>query len=193
MAAMRRFWSSALLTVLAMLFASGTAAFAAPTPVAPAEAHQFDFWIGEWTVTNPAGKHTGDSKIERIANGFGILENWTGAGGYSGKSLNAWNAEKKQWQQFWVGSDGGVLELSGGLDAQGRMVLSGAHATVGGVVTERITWTPNADGSVEQLWEQSSDGGKSWRAVFDGHYAEKPADHPLGGGTGRLRRFYSLQ
>lgn len=34
--------------------------------------------------------------------------------------------------------------------------------------TERITWTPNADGTVRQHWEQSTDGGKTWTTAFDG-------------------------
>ena len=192
MAAMRRHMRRVLVATLAWSCASMPVALAEP-PNPPAESHQFDFWIGEWTVTTPAGKHAGDSKVERIAGGFGILENWSGAGGSSGKSLNAWNAGRKQWQQFWVGSEGGVLELAGGLDAQGRMILSGEHVTTDGSLLERITWTPASDGSVEQLWEQSADGGKSWRVVFDGHYVKKPAEHSVGGGGGRIRRFYSLQ
>jgi hypothetical protein len=86
--------------------------------------------------------------------------------------LNAWNAARKQWQQYWVGSDGGVLELSGGL-VDGRMVLSAEHEVRGKQLTERITWTPNADGTVRQHWEQSVDGGKTWTTSFDGLYRKK--------------------
>lgn len=137
-----------------------------PTPPSPPpESHQFDFWIGEWEVTNPAGKAAGVNRIEAMANGRGLLENWTGAGGYTGKSLNAWNAKLGRWQQFWVGSDGTVLELRGGLDAKGNMVLADA--------SNRITWTPNADGTVRQLWESTRDGGKTWTVSFDGQYRKK--------------------
>jgi hypothetical protein len=143
-----------------------------PAPPLPPEAHQFDFWVGNWEVTNPAGKTAGRSKIELIAGGAGVLENWSGAGGYTGRSLNAWNAAKKQWQQYWVGSDGGVLELTGGM-VEGRMVLSAEHEVRGQRRTERITWTPNADGTVRQHWEQSTDGGKAWTTAFDGLYRRK--------------------
>lgn len=138
----------------------------------PPESRQFDFWLGEWDVTNPAGKAAGRSRIEAIAGGAGLLETWTGATGYSGRSLNAWNAARKQWQQFWVGSDGGVLELNGGL-VDGRMVLTGEHNVRGRHLIERITWTPNADGSVRQHWEQSADAGKTWTTAFDGLYRKK--------------------
>jgi hypothetical protein len=57
----------------------------APPPLPP-EARQFDFWVGDWEVTNPAGKAAGRSRIESIATGAGILENWTGAGATPGRA-----------------------------------------------------------------------------------------------------------
>lgn len=143
-----------------------------PPPALPPESRQFDFWLGEWDVTNPAGKLAGTNKIESIAARAGLLENWTGATGFTGRSLNAWNAAKKQWQQYWVGSGGGVLELSGGL-VNGRMVLTGDHEVNGARRLERITWTPNPDGTVRQHWEQSTDGGKTWTTAFDGLYRRR--------------------
>jgi hypothetical protein len=119
-----------------------------PPPPPPIN-HDFDFWLGEWNVTTPDGT----SRIESIVGGYGLLENWTGdpaAGGGDGKSLNCYNAAKQQWQQFWVGRGGGVLELAGGL-VDGNMVLSGSHVIRGQALIERITWTPHADGTVRQF------------------------------------------
>ena len=147
----------------------------APPPRPAPVSHDFDFWLGEWNVTTPDGKPAGTSRIESVANGRGLLEHWTGdaaAGGGNGKSLNAFNGAKRQWQQFWIGSGGGVLELAGGL-VDGKMVLSGAHVVRGQTLVERITWTPNADGTVRQFWDQSKDGGVTWTAVFDGLYRKK--------------------
>jgi hypothetical protein len=142
-------------------------------PAPPPEARQFDFWVGEWEVFNPAGKQAGESLVEPIAGGWGLLENWTGAGGYTGKSLNTWLPHLKQWQQFWVGA-GGALELRGGLNEQGEMVLAGRSTDTNGRETrERITWTPGADGTVRQHWQQSSDGGATWTSVFDGLYRRR--------------------
>jgi hypothetical protein len=156
-----------------LLFLLTMTALAQPKPPAlPPEARQFDFWIGDWEVTTPDGKPAGTNKIEPIAGSAGLLENWTGAGGFTGKSLNAYNASKKQWQQFWVGSGGGVLELSGGI-VNGDMVLVGEHDVRGAHLTEKITWTPHSDGSVRQHWEQSPDGGKTWTTAFDGLYRKK--------------------
>lgn len=142
-------------------------------PATPPEARQFDFWVGDWEVTTPDGQKAGENCIEKIAGERGLLENWSDAMGGSGKSLNAYNVAKKQWQQFWVGN-GGILELAGGLNEHGEMVLSGETVRPNGRhTTQRITWSPNPDGSVRQHWEQSTDGGLTWATVFDGLYRRK--------------------
>lgn len=145
-----------------------------PPPVAPPESAQFDFWVGEWEVTGKGGKVVGRSRIEKIASGWGLLENWESPR-FPGKSINAWNPAKKCWQQFWVGSGGAILELTGGLDAHGSMVIRGENpAPNGDTLLNRITYTPNADGTVRQHWEISSDGGATWSTSFDGLYRRAP-------------------
>lgn len=162
-----------LLAAAAVSTAAAQAPAPAPKgPLPPPEAKHFDFWIGEWEVTTPDGKAAGTNRIERISRDRGLLENWTGASGGAGKSLNAYNPTKRQWQQFWIGADGMVLELAGNLDANGAMVMTGeSSAPHPGL--NRVTWTPNADGTVRQHWEVSADGGKTWKTVFDGRYSRK--------------------
>jgi hypothetical protein len=61
------------------------------------------------------------------------------------------------------------LLLEGGI-REGRMVLEGQTTGADRKVTRhRITWTPNADGSVRQLWE-STDPDGAWAVAFDGTY-----------------------
>jgi hypothetical protein len=38
---------------------------------------------------------------------------------------------------------------------------------------QRITWTPLGGGRVRQLWESSTDGGKTWSVAFDGLYVRE--------------------
>lgn len=171
---LQRVW---LFYAVSLLFGVGlkdAAANPAPAAPIPDECHQFDFWLGEWDVTSPDGQHQGTNKIESVAGSRALSEQWAGnpaAGNGSGRSLTAWNSEKKAWQQFWIGSDGGVLELAGGLRG-GSMILSGEHQSGENHLLERITWTPQSDGSVRQLWEQSSDAGTKWTIVFDGRYTK---------------------
>src|SRR5882672_7825099 len=65
------------------------------------QARQFDFWIGRWAVTEK-GKPAGTNSIERILDGCALLENWTGAQGGSGKSLNFFDRADGKWHQTWV-------------------------------------------------------------------------------------------
>ena len=59
--------------------------------------------------------------------------------------------------------------FAGGLDSQGRMVLSDATDS-GSAPIQRITWTPLPNGRVRQLWETSTDHGVTWTTAFDGLY-----------------------
>jgi hypothetical protein len=141
---------------------------AAPKPCASLEHRQFDFWIGEWEVTRPDGKVAGHNRITPILGGCALKEEWTGALGNQGTSLNAWDEEARRWRQTWVDQSGTVLLLSGGVEG-GRMILQSAD----GPSRQRITWTPLPDGRVRQLWDSSSDGGKTWKVAFDGTYSKK--------------------
>ena len=53
------------------------------------------------------------------------------------------------------------------------MVLASApRKTDSGVDVQRITWSKNADATVRQVWESSTDGGKTWTVAFDGKYVK---------------------
>ena len=164
---------SAVATLVVLLAVAGAARAQTPPPPSPpacqsAEHRQFDFWLGEWEVFLPGGKKAGDSRIESIAAGCALLENWSGNGGFSGKSLNSYDSEDKRWHQSWVDSSGSRLELVGSY-ADKRMVLSSAP----GSTVQRIAWSVNDDGSVRQLWESSADEGKTWTVEFDGRYVRR--------------------
>ena len=66
-----------------------------------------------------------------------------------------------------------ALRLEGGF-ADGRMVLQGETLdSTGSAVLNRITWQETGPGAVRQLWEVSSDGGKTWGVAFDGRYRKR--------------------
>ena len=143
-----------------------------PQDCSAAEYRQFDFWIGEWAVTN-AGTPAGTNRIEAAMKGCAIVEQWTSARGGRGTSLNFYDRATKQWSQAWIDESGNALHLRGGL-VDGRMVLSSAPRETGkGLDVQRITWSKNADGTVRQLWESSLDGGRTWSVAFDGSYSPR--------------------
>lgn len=133
---------------------------------------QFDFWSGDWEVRNPAGQLVGSNRIEIILGGCALTETWTSAGPHRGVSINFYDESTTRWHQTWIGNDGQALYLDGSWQ-NGQMVLRGAGVARDGTKRiERITWTPNADGSVRQHWEISTDGAE-WRTVFDGKYVRR--------------------
>jgi len=176
-------WVMKFLLCLVLLMPLGAAAqeiasdsAALVKPCSSSEYRQFDFWIGDWNVTS-GGEPAGTNSIHRIHNGCALQENWQGAGegGISGTSFNLYDQATGRWHQTWVDDSGTLLLLDGGLQ-NGVMVLSGQRPARdgSGMVLHRISWTPNDDGSVRQLWEASKDEGGKWAVLFDGLYNKTP-------------------
>lgn len=161
------------LMILLSLGISATASAQTPPSACESEQHQqFDFWIGEWDVDGGQDGKTpvGKSTITKVSKGCALHENWRSAQGGNGQSLNAYDSTNGQWNQFWIGADGVILRLSGGLK-DGAMVMDGSlPMPVGETQLQRITWTPLPDGRVSQRWDTSDDAGKSWQISFLGFY-----------------------
>lgn len=136
------------------------------------EARRFDFWIGEWNVS-PANAPTaaaGKSVIQRVSGGCALLENWTASNGSEGKSLNAFNGAIKQWQQYWIGQQGGVVEFRESHWDGPTLV----YLARGGFPWQRLSFTPLDASTVRQFGETSADSGKTWTFGYDLHYHRKP-------------------
>jgi hypothetical protein len=143
------------------------------SPCSNSKSHEFDFWIGNWTVYQSGSeKVVGYNNIVPVAGGCGIQENWKSADGSNiGTSLNKYTFRKGKWQQFWIDNSGLTLELEGNY-ADGKMIMTGSilpNDKSQGFIN-KITWFNNADGTVRQFWEQSQDEGKTWTVAFDGLY-----------------------
>ena len=154
-----------LLLAACLLPALGRAA--CPGPVF----RQFDFWIGDWNVSDAGGKLIGRDRVERRYGGCALEEHWTSVDGGTGASLSIYDLSRKLWHQTWVDSTGTLVVLEGGFK-DGRMEMTGVMTGADGKrVQDRMTWTPR-DGKVRQHWETSSDGGKTWETVFDAVYTK---------------------
>ena len=156
-----------LMLLTASQASTSAPAAAAPPPSAAAacsapEYRQFDFWVGRWDVYGPKGKQAATSLIEKLYNGCGIRENWMPLGQPGGGSLNIYVADQKHWEQFWIDAAGSRALFTGGWNGK-AMVIQGKW---GGPLV-RISYSKNADGSVRQFGEQSTDDGKSWTVSFD--------------------------
>lgn len=132
----------------------------------------FDFWVGEWDVT-VSGQQAGTNRIELIEGNCVVFENWTGAGGGSGRSFNFYNNQTGKWNQVWVASNGSNLFFEGEF-REGNLYYTGTSLGANGAKTlHKLTFFNLEPGHVRQLWESSTDDGKTWSVVFDGDYRRK--------------------
>lgn len=132
---------------------------------------EFDFWIGNWNVTNPDGSQAGKNRVVKLQNNCLLQENWTSANGkVTGTSSNFFNHSTKQWEQLWVDNLGGSLHLKGQREGN-QMILKTDEETndKGEPFYHRVVWTLNDDGSVRQLWETITNN-KEVTLAFDGLY-----------------------
>jgi hypothetical protein len=144
------------------------------------EARQFDFWIGDWDVTPfqapvASAPQLGTNRIEMLLEHCMLLENWVGAGpgGGAGKSINFYDTNRRQWRQVWVADGGGSLDYAG-VFTNGAMRFEGWTLAPGGArILQKLTFFPIHRDTVRQLFETSSDSGRTWQAGFDGRYVRK--------------------
>jgi hypothetical protein len=167
---------TSFLAAIVALFSPAVLAAQQGTPPCAGEEHrQFDFWLGDWDVTVVGnGQVAGTNEISVMLGGCVLHESYSTPTGYVGNSFNAYDQTTGSWHQTWVDNAGTVLKLDGGI-VDGKMVLSGPGKDAqGNDIINQITWTPHADGAVQQTWLVSSDGGTSWTTSFDGMYRKKP-------------------
>ena len=162
-----------LLVLLSTLLFGTVSAQNTNCPCKSGEHQAFDFWIGQWEVYLPDGSLAGKNTIRKIENGCALREEWvsTATAGYTGTSYNFYNAIDKQWEQLWIDNQGAFLKLKGGIEGK-AIVLKGdpVIGVAGRMQINRITWTPNSDGTVRQLWEVTFDDENTWSVAFDGKY-----------------------
>lgn len=142
------------------------------------EAHQFDFWIGDWIVTpwgTPAsvpaiGKNSISAQLEHCM----LLEEWTAANGSAGKSVNFWDVNRKAWRQVWTAGDGQSLDYEGQFADNAMRFTGWTLNSTGARVLQKLTLFRISADTVRQLFEASDDGGATWRNTFDGRYVRAP-------------------
>jgi len=156
------------------LAAGAAAAQSSPKDCSAAAHRQLDFWIGDWVVTDRVtGQPAGTSLIERLYSGCVLRESYS-AGGFRGGSLNTYWRGDKKWHQTWMDSAGALRHFIGGLDGDGRMVMTAEQpnpAASKKIRLIRLSFTANLDGTVRQYSDYSDDHGASWHLRYDFLYS----------------------
>jgi hypothetical protein len=137
------------------------------------QAHQFDFWLGEWDLTWEGGR--GSNSISRILDGQVIQEQFTSFPTsaddepFAGLSLSVFVPELGKWRQTWVDSSGNYMDFVGSFE-HGRMTLSMERTVSGQPTTYRMVFYNLADRSLDWDWERSPDGSQTWHLLWRIHY-----------------------
>ena len=148
---------------------------AEPGPCTSEPYRQFDFWLGDFRVENPAGTVVGENEITLHLGGCMLMESWKGASGMHGMSFNFYDPSDQTWNQVFVDNKGNPANwppLKGKLEEDGSMVLWSPE----GESRTRWTWKKVGAGKVRQMAEQTTDGGKTWRVIWDSYYVLKESD-----------------
>ncbi len=160
-----------LLGTLLLLFFSYTLTAQTKCPCCEDSYKQFDFWEGNWSVLDTLGNKVGENKIFKTQGNCVLSENWEGAKGSTGTSINYYDRTDDTWNQLWVDNGGNTLKLKGGL-VGGKMILKSdlIKGQKIGWYYNQITWSPNKDKTVSQLWEVYSKENKLLNTLFLGIY-----------------------
>ena len=169
-----------IIVALSLALSQTTAAEAPAVPPSPprceGETYEaFDFWVGEWDVfPTGGGEKVADSRIEKVSAGCAIRETWMPLRGGGGTSVTAFDPATGGWHQLWVGAAPGRVFFDGGMVGE-AMVLTGywGRDQQGNRSLVRMTYTLEADGSVRQYGQTSSDHGQTWSDSFDLTYRAK--------------------
>lgn len=136
---------------------------------------QFDFWLGDWVVTDPTTGLTGTNSVRRILDDKVIEESFSfdqeDGTVFTGRSHTVY-VTGRGWCQTWVDSQGTYLDFTGGL-VEGTMVLERVSDTDPKVV-QQMRWYDVTPDSLTWDWLRSVDGGEfelAWRL----HYRRRPS------------------
>jgi len=109
---------------------TGLGVFRRATPQSPcagAPYRQFDFWLGQWAVENPAGAFKATSRILSDLDGCVVAEHYSPTGSPRGRSLNTYDSTTGRWHQTWVPAGGRPIRMDGALRPDGVMALTGTR------------------------------------------------------------------
>jgi len=145
----------------------------AQAPAAPCEgpeAHQLDFWLGEWQLAyREDGKPaTSRNRITKILDGCVILEEFDGAPGtpLQGRSVSMYDRASGRWKQTWVDNSGAYLDFTGGVE-DWRMVFAREAQRDGKRFRQRMVFEDVKRDSLRWLWQRSDDDGLTWKTLWE--------------------------
>jgi hypothetical protein len=170
-----------LLAILAVLEANVRASGKPPARIRPQSAagacsapeyHALDFTIGDWAVSDSQGNAIGTSEIRSDLGGCVVVENWVAPGGSpSGRNLDGYNQEDKRWRRYFADTRGHAHVFEGTSNGDSIQYEGTSKGPKGEAVLNRLTIRKDGPDKMTQIWQKSSDGGKTWEPAFQGVFS----------------------
>lgn len=146
---------------------------AAKYPCAADSSYQrLAFWVGDWDVVDSTGARYAAQRVHSAVDACAVTAEWTGLGGSRGLGVSAYDAKLGAWKQVYVTnqvpSPAGVFVRKSDASYKGPGVrfIPMIDPAPGELAVSRVTIMPFGDHGAMQLFEDSRDGGKTWRTVF---------------------------
>ena len=167
------FCRAALLCLVALFPAAGTA-LAQSVPCAQDPAfHQQDFALGDWDVF-AGGKKTAEVRLESALNGCAVHESWTALSGKgNGIGLFTFSRVLKAWTYAWASDTGSATlftgDAAGGVGGAERGMLYKTQRPTASGGTRLRQWTliEQPDHTIRELSVGSEDAGKTWTTEYE--------------------------
>jgi hypothetical protein len=161
------------LILLSLLFNVPVAAAAAPGATSCAEnsaARQLDFWLGDWSVDSGRGR----SAVRLALDKCELIESWSSnTSDHRGENTLAFDPDDNTWYGLFVDNRGRVHSFSGSAGAGAAELRGPARDENGAPVLKRVRVVRINDATVDQIWEKSTDQGKTWTLDFKMEYIRK--------------------
>jgi hypothetical protein len=155
---------------LPQAFAAASAGSCVKNP----ENRALDFWLGQWTIAAPGGSSSATSNVALELDQCLVVESWDGGRGHTGENLFAYSADDKSWHGMFADNEGRVHIFLDGKASPGLARFTGSSRGPNGEsMLNRVTIRRIGANHIEQGWEKSSDGGKTWNTAFRGEYTRK--------------------
>ncbi len=133
------------------------------------EAHQLDFWLGQWVVSSSGGGTGAHSDISATVEHCAIIEKWTDQFGGTGTSMNFFDPGSRLWRQIYVADGGTILDYAGTFH-DGAMWFDSVRPIIGNGPKTRLVFHRVGADTVRQVFESSTDDGRSWKSTWEGVY-----------------------
>jgi hypothetical protein len=136
------------------------------------EYHALDFTIGDWAVSDSQGNAIGTSEIRSDLGGCVVVENWVAPGGSPmGRNMDGYNQEDKRWRRYFADTRGHAHVFEGMSNGDSIQYEGTSKGPKSEAVLNRLTIRKDGPDKMTQIWQKSSDGGKTWDPAFQGVFS----------------------